>query len=63
MVSEKRILASLDQMNRMIEFEAEGGSAAIQGFNNQIFNICSNINNLILDITKKHPELGKFAVK
>ena len=33
MVSEKRIYASLDQMNRMIEFESEG-SGAIKGFNN-----------------------------
>lgn len=60
MVSEKRISASLDQMNRMIEFLTEG-SAALTGFNNQILNICTNVDNLIQDIIRKQPELKRLV--
>lgn len=58
MVSENRIKASLDQINRIVEFQSE--SQAFQGFNSQILNICSNVNNLISEILKKHPELQKY---
>ena len=59
MVSEKRITASLDQQERIVEFESE--SLAFHGLNNQILNICSNVNTLISDILKKHPELGRLV--
>lgn len=58
MVLESRIKATLDQMERIIEFESE--SQAFTTFNAQILNVCTNINNLLGDITKKHPELVKF---
>lgn len=60
MVSENRMHASLDQMNRIVEFQSE--SQAFQSFNSQILNICSNINSLISEILKKHPELQRYDV-
>ena len=33
MISEGRIVASLDQLNRLIDFESDSGAAAIAGFN------------------------------
>lgn len=58
MVSENRIKATLDQKERIIEFEVEG--QAINNYNSQILNVCTNLNSLIIDILKKHPELQKY---
>ena len=58
MASENRIKATLDQKERIIEFEVEG--QAINNYNSQILNVCTNLNSLIIDILKKHPELQKY---
>ncbi len=65
MVSENRIHAILDQKARIVEFLSADGSAtstsqALNTYNSQINNVCSNLNQLILDILKKHPELQKY---
>jgi hypothetical protein len=58
MVCENRIKATLDQKARIIEFEIEGQT--LNNYNNQILNICSNINQLLIDVLKKHPDLQKY---
>ena len=42
----------------MIEFESDSG--AFQSFNSQIFNVCSNVHNLLTDLVKKYPHLQKY---
>lgn len=65
MVSESRIHAILDQKERIVEFlSAAGGDSAtalaLNTYNSQISNVCSNLNQLLLDVLKKHPELQKY---
>jgi COP9 signalosome complex subunit 4 len=61
MVSENRIRAILDQRSRIVEFLSTAGdsasSLALHTYNSQINNVCSNLNQLLVDILKQHPEL------
>ncbi len=65
MVSENRIHAILDQKARIVEFLSSAGSdsatsLALHTYNSQINNVCSNLNQLLSDILKKHPDLQKY---
>ncbi len=62
MVIENRIKATLDQQERIIEFETADGSTVggLNTYNAQVNNICTNLNSLLTDILKKHPDLQKY---
>ena len=55
MVGEKRIEAVLDQANELVEFEEEGKQQ--QTYNAQIKVACENVDSLMKDILKAHPQL------
>ena len=61
MVSENRISAVLDQRARIVEFLSEGSSSlALHTYNSQIHNVCTNLNQLLVEILKQHPDLQKY---
>lgn len=60
MIGENRIKAILDQKNKLVEFESSDGSSGLQNFNNEVNNTCQNLDSLINDILKVHPDLQKF---
>lgn len=45
-------------MARIIEFESD--SQAINTYNSQIENMCQNLNQLLVDVLNKHPELKRY---
>jgi len=58
MAMEKRIQAQLDQRERMVEFESD--SKQVTMFNSQISHVCNEVNQLIAEVLKVHPELQKY---
>jgi hypothetical protein len=64
MVSENRIKAILDQKARSVEFLSstanDSHSLHVQTYNTQIHNVCTNLNQLLVEILKKHPDLQKY---
>ena len=58
MVAEKRIEAVLDQANELVEFEEEGKQQ--QTYNAQIKVACENVEGLMQDILKAHPQLSRY---
>jgi hypothetical protein len=64
MVSENRIKAILDQKARIVEFLSSTGndskSLNMHTYNSQIHNVCTNLNQLLQEVLKKHPELQKY---
>ena len=64
MVSENRIKAILDQKARIVEFLSSIGndskSLNMHTYNSQIHNVCTNLNQLLQEVLKKHPELQKY---
>lgn len=54
MISEQRITAVLDQANELVEFEEEGKQ--LQTFNAQIQTACEQVDGLMQEILKAHPE-------
>ena len=58
LVADNRLKAVLDQQNELVEFEDETNSGQAQGtFNAQIGAVCEDIDLLMRDIAKKHPDL------
>lgn len=62
MVSENRIKASLDQRSQIIEFLSVSGSGdqSMHKYNSQVYNVCSDLTQLLSDIMRKHPDLQKY---
>jgi COP9 signalosome complex subunit 4 len=61
MVSENRISASLDQRSQTIEFlSSTSGDQAMHKYNSQVYNVCSDLTQLLSDILRKHPDLQKY---
>ena len=58
MVAEKRIEAVLDQQDELVEFEEE--SKQLPTYNAQINTACDEVEGLMQDILKAHPQLAKF---
>jgi len=62
MISEGRMDGRIDQIERLIYFEQQGGQQALIHWDSRIESVCSSVNNILESISARHPQFASLIV-